>query len=151
LEWSPLCIAVGVACWGAPAATLPDAFGVMTRTCGCSWRQLIVGRWWLGWRVDIAELSERLEKLSVRYGELLGFERDPDWFLLKLQEEVGELTQAYLQHTGRARTKGLSAEQIRDTFHQEFADVFCQLLLLARQYDVDLPGEIERKWLAREI
>jgi uncharacterized protein (DUF169 family) len=64
----------------------------------------------LGWRVDIAELSERLEKLSVRYGELLGFERDPDWFLLKLQEEMGELLQAYLQHTGRARTKGRTAE-----------------------------------------
>jgi NTP pyrophosphatase (non-canonical NTP hydrolase) len=100
--------------------------------------------------VDIEELSERLEKISVRYGELLDFERDADWFLLKLQEEMGELTQAYLQHTGRARTKGQTAEQIRDTLHQEFADVFCQLLLLARQHDVDLPREIERKWLSRE-
>ncbi|MEV0285083.1 pyrophosphatase [Kribbella sp. NPDC050820] len=101
--------------------------------------------------MDIAELSERLEKLSVRYGEELGFERDPDWFLLKLQEEMGELTQAYLQHTGRARAKGQSADQIRATFHQEFADVFCQLLLLARQHDVALPREIEHKWLAREV
>lgn len=101
--------------------------------------------------MDIAELSERLEKLSVRYGEVLGFERDPDWFLLKLQEEMGELTQAYLQHTGRARAKGQTADQIRTTFHQEFADVFCQLLLLARQHDVDLPREIEHKWLAREV
>ncbi|MGW1342813.1 pyrophosphatase [Kribbella sp. NPDC002412] len=101
--------------------------------------------------MDIAELSERLEKLSVRYGEVLGFERDPDWFLLKLQEEMGELTQAYLQHTGRARAKGQTADQIRATFHQEFADVFCQLLLLARQHDVDLPREIEHKWLAREV
>jgi NTP pyrophosphatase (non-canonical NTP hydrolase) len=67
-----------------------------------------------------------------------------------LQEELGELTQAYLQHTGRARAKGLTAEEIRAGFHQEFADVFCQLLLFARQYDVDLTGEIERKWLARE-
>ncbi|TCO52142.1 hypothetical protein EV646_1011139 [Kribbella antiqua] len=101
--------------------------------------------------MDIEELSERLEKISVRYGELLDFERDADWFLLKLQEELGELTQAYLQHTGRARTKGQTAEQIRDTLHQEFADVFCQLLLLARQHNVDLPGEIERKWLVREV
>ena len=105
----------------------------------------------MGSRVDITELSERLEKLSVRYGEVLGFERDPDWFLLKLQEEMGELTQAYLQHTGRARTKGQSPDQIRNTFHQEFADVFCQLLLLARQHDVDLPTEIEKKWLAHEL
>ncbi|WUJ68568.1 pyrophosphatase [Kribbella soli] len=101
--------------------------------------------------MDLETLSERLEKLSVRYGERLGFERDPDWFLLKLQEEVGELTQAYLQHTGRARSKGSTPDQIRDTFHQEFADVFCQLLLFAKQHDVDLPAEIESKWLVYEV
>jgi NTP pyrophosphatase (non-canonical NTP hydrolase) len=100
--------------------------------------------------VDVEPLSERLEKLSLRYAERRGFERDPDWFLLKLQEEVGELTQAYLQHTGRARAKGSTAEQIRDSFHQEFADVLCQLLLFAKQHDVDLPAEIERKWLVYE-
>jgi NTP pyrophosphatase (non-canonical NTP hydrolase) len=100
--------------------------------------------------VDLVELSQRLEKISVGYGERLGFVRDPDWFLLKLQEEVGELTQAYLQHSGRARTKGATPEQIRDTFHQEFADVLCQLLLFAKQHDVDLPAEIESKWLVYE-
>src|SRR5438132_791997 len=97
------------------------------------------------------DLSRRLEKISVGYGERLGFVRDPDWFLLKLQEEVGELTQAYLRHTGRARSKGATAEQIRDTFHQEFADVLCQLLLFAHHHDVDLPAEVERKWLVHEV
>ena len=95
-------------------------------------------------------MSERVEKLSARYGEYLGIERDGDWFLLKLQEEMGELTQAYLQVTGRARTKGQTSEEIRDAFQLEFADVFCQLLLLARHFDVDVPTEIERKWLSHE-
>jgi len=104
----------------------------------------------LGVGMDLEQLSERLEKISVGYGERLGFDRDPDWFLLKLQEEVGELTQAYLQHTGRARAKGATPDGIRDTFHQEFADVLCQLLLFARRHDVDLPREIERKWLVYE-
>jgi NTP pyrophosphatase (non-canonical NTP hydrolase) len=100
--------------------------------------------------VDIQKLQDRLEKISVGYGEHLGFDRDPDWFLLKLQEEVGELTQAYLQHTGRSRPKGATAEEIRDAFHQEFADVLCQLLLFAYQHNVDLPAEIENKWLVYE-
>ncbi|MGW7682654.1 pyrophosphatase [Kribbella sp. NPDC054772] len=100
--------------------------------------------------MDLKHLQDRLEQISAGYGAHLGFERDPDWFLLKLQEEVGELTQAYLQQTGRARTKGATTEQIRDTFHQEFADVLCQLLLFAKQHDVDLPAEIERKWLVYE-
>ena len=100
--------------------------------------------------VDLVELTARLEKISVGYGERLGFDRDPDWFLLKLQEEVGELTQSYLQHTHRARSKGATPDDIRVTFHQEFADVLCQLLLFAHQHDVDLPQEIERKWLVYE-
>ncbi|GAA1582943.1 MazG nucleotide pyrophosphohydrolase domain-containing protein [Kribbella sancticallisti] len=100
--------------------------------------------------MEITELAERVEKLSARYGEYLGIERDGDWFLLKLQEEVGELTQAYLQVTGRARSKGKTAEEIRDAFQLEFADVFCQLLLLARHFEVDLQREIERKWLSHE-
>lgn len=104
---------------------------------------------WLS-RVEINELSERIEKLSARYGEDLGFERTGDWFLLKLQEEVGELTQAHLQITGRARTKGRSSAEIRATFELEFADVLCQLLLLARHHDVDLPDAVDRKWLAHE-
>ena len=105
----------------------------------------------MGGVVEIMELSDRLEKLSARYGEHVGFERDGDWFLLKLQEEIGELTQAYLQVTGRSRSKGKSAEELRDAFQlEEFADAFCQLLLFARQFDIDVPREIERKWLSHE-
>jgi NTP pyrophosphatase (non-canonical NTP hydrolase) len=100
--------------------------------------------------VDINELSDRAERISARYGEHLGIERDGDWFLLKLQEELGELTQSYLQVTGRARTKGLSEAEIREGFELEFADVLCQLLLLARHHEVDVPAAIERKWLIRE-
>ena len=63
---------------------------------------------------------------------------------------MGELTQAYLQHTGRARAKGLTADEIRAGFHQEFADVFCQLILFARQHNVDLPARSTRNgWHAR--
>lgn len=100
--------------------------------------------------MEITELSERVEKLSARYAEYLGIERDGDWFLLKLQEELGELTQSYLQVTGRARTKGKTPGEIRDAFQLEFADVLCQLLLLARHFEVDVPREIERKWLSHE-
>ena len=67
--------------------------------------------------MEISELSKRVEKLSARYGEHLGIERNGNWLGLKLQEEIGELTQAYLQVTGRARTKGKTPDEIRDGFH----------------------------------
>ncbi|HEU4946632.1 MAG TPA: pyrophosphatase [Kribbella sp.] len=100
--------------------------------------------------MEIAELAERVEKVSRRYADAMGLARTGDWFLLKLQEELGELTQSYLQVTGRGRAKGSSADQLRQSFEQEFADVLCQLLLLARHFDVDVEREVEHKWLSYE-
>lgn len=97
--------------------------------------------------MDIKALSDAVEQVSQRYAEKFAIERDATWFILKLQEEVGELIQSYLMLTGKARIKGKSAEEIRAEFHKEVADVFCQTLLLARFYDVDLEKEIEEKWL----
>jgi NTP pyrophosphatase (non-canonical NTP hydrolase) len=50
--------------------------------------------------------------------------------------------------TGKARAKGKSAEEIQSEFHKEVADVFCQTLLLARFYGIDLEKEVEEKWLS---
>ena len=99
--------------------------------------------------MDLRELSRDVEKVSERYAEAFGIRRDDTWFLLKLQEEVGELTQAYLMRAGQARAKGLSADELHAGFAVEIADVLCQTLLLARHFDVDVPAEIERKWLSR--
>ncbi|MFG2075387.1 hypothetical protein [Nonomuraea maritima] len=46
--------------------------------------------------MDLRELSDEVESISSRYAARLGIERDDTWFLLKLQEEMGELTQAFL-------------------------------------------------------
>ena len=41
--------------------------------------------------MDLKQLTEEVETVSHRYAERNGFHRDATWFLLKLQEEVGEL------------------------------------------------------------
>ena len=99
--------------------------------------------------MDLRELSADVEKVSERYAEVFGIRRDDTWFLLKLQEEVGELTQSFLMRAGQARGKGLSPEELHAGFAAEIADVLCQTLLLARHFDVDVAAEIERKWLSR--
>lgn len=99
--------------------------------------------------MDLRRLSDDVETVSQRYAETFGIRRDSTWFLLKLQEEVGELTQAYLMQSGQARPKDLSPAELTANFHAELADVLCQVLLLARHHDVDLPAEIDRKWLSR--
>src|SRR6266699_2442349 len=97
--------------------------------------------------MDVKQLSEEVEQVSQIYAEKFAIERDATWFVLKLQEEVGELIQCYLMLSGKARAKGKSAEEIQAEFHKEVADVFYQTLLLARFYGVDLEREVEEKWL----
>ncbi len=63
-------------------------------------------RWFTGAMDDDAPLTlpalgERVEAVSALYARKFGVDRDPDWFMLKLTEEVGELTQAFLVATGR--------------------------------------------------
>ena len=99
--------------------------------------------------MDLRGLTSDVEAISERYAQAHDFVRDDAWFLLKLQEEVGELTQAYLMRTGQARDKGLSAAEIEAGFRAEFADVLCQLLLMAAHHGVDLEAEVDRKWLYR--
>jgi NTP pyrophosphatase (non-canonical NTP hydrolase) len=97
--------------------------------------------------MEIARLTEDVETISKRYAEHFGIRRDETWFLLKLQEEVGELTQAYLAKTGQARARERSPQQLEADFRAELADVLCHVLLLARHHEVDLATEISHKWL----
>jgi NTP pyrophosphatase (non-canonical NTP hydrolase) len=99
--------------------------------------------------MDLRQLTDDVETISQRYAEVFNFERDDAWFLLKLQEEVGELTQAFLMRRGQARSKGLTPDELEAGFRAEIADVLCQLLLMARHYEVDVAAEVERKWLYR--
>lgn len=98
--------------------------------------------------VEIAKLRADVESVSAHYAERHEIRRDDDWFILKLNEEVGELTQAYLARAGQARDKGRSAEERDADFRAELADVFAQVLLLAQRFEVDIAAEVERKWLA---
>ncbi len=97
--------------------------------------------------MDIHDLTEKIETMSQNYSKKFEFERDSDWFVLKLQEELGELIQSYLMVKGKARLKGKSTEQIHEEFENEVADVLAHVLLLARHFHVDLDKIFEGKWL----
>lgn len=94
-------------------------------------------------------LMTQFETASAAYAGIHGISRDPDWFLLKLQEEMGELTQAWNRATGRGRKKGRSEEELRRDLADETADLLGHILLFARENGLDLPAAIERKWLFR--
>jgi NTP pyrophosphatase (non-canonical NTP hydrolase) len=97
----------------------------------------------------LKELAARFEQASARYATLYEVHRDDAWFMLKLHEEVGELTQTFNRLTGRGRTKGRSADDLRQDLADEAADVLGHILLLAHQHDLDLASAVERKWRFR--
>ncbi len=97
----------------------------------------------MGARLTFAEVSEAAARISDVYAGKFGIDRDNDWFLLKLQEELGELSQAHLRLSGRGR--GAASEQDRA---DEAADVLCMLLLYCRRFGIDPDEAVRRKWLA---
>ncbi len=97
--------------------------------------------------MTIKQLTEQVEKVSLHYTEKFDIKRDSNWFVLKLQEELGELTQSYLMMTGKAKKKGKTEKELKEDFEKEVADVFCHVLLIAKNHDIDLEKVIEEKWL----
>lgn len=97
--------------------------------------------------MDIQKLSEDVEEVSKTYSKKFNIERDADWFVFKLQEEIGELTQSYLMLRGRARQKGKNVEEIREDFEGEVGDVLAHILLLIKHFNVDIDKVIEKKWM----
>ncbi len=97
--------------------------------------------------MDISLLSEEVEKISKKYTSHYKIKRNGDWYVLKLQEEIGELIQSYLMLKKKARSKGKTQREIKKDFENEVADVFCHLLLLSKFHKVDLEKAIKEKWL----
>lgn len=93
--------------------------------------------------LTLADLSADAARISDIYAANHGIDRDEDWFMLKLQEELGELAQAHLRLSGRGR--GQATEQDRA---DEAADVLCQLLLYCRRFGIDPETAVRRKWLS---
>lgn len=89
-------------------------------------------------------LADRLEAISAAYAATYSIDRGGDWFLLKVQEEMGEMTQTWLTRTGRSRRDEADGEA---QLPAEVADVLCQLLLFARAAGIDLDAAVRDKWL----
>ncbi|HEY8617018.1 phosphoribosyl-ATP pyrophosphohydrolase [Phenylobacterium sp.] len=93
--------------------------------------------------MTLAEISDAAAQISDIYAGKYGIARDDDWFLLKLQEELGELAQVHLRLSSRGR--GEASEQQRA---DEAADVLCTLLLYCRRFGIDPDAAVRRKWLS---
>ena len=82
--------------------------------------------------MHLNDIAARIEKLSAQYAEVYGIERSAEWALLKLTEEVGELTQAHLTATGQSKDRGRSKAEHRQELAAELGDVIGMCLVYVR-------------------
>lgn len=92
--------------------------------------------------MNLSDLNADVLRISDIYAAEHGIERDRDWALLKLQEELGELTAEHLRMSGRARGAA-DAGKLGD----EAADVLGMLLIYCDRAGIDLEQAMKRKWL----
>lgn len=95
---------------------------------------------------NLGLLTQKFETASQKYCKAYGIERNDDWILMKLQEEVGELLQAWLMLTKRGRDKGQTPDELKQMVASETADVLGMILTFANAQDIDLNKYIEKKW-----
>ena len=92
--------------------------------------------------MDLKGLQADVLRISDIYAAEHDIDRDRDWALLKLQEELGELTAEHLRLTNRARGAP-DAQALGD----EAADVMGMLLIYCARSGIDLEEAMQRKWL----
>lgn len=98
-------------------------------------------------RATFGELSDRIGRAGELYARVHNIARTPDWYLLKLTEELGELTAEHLIINGQARPNADGLGGTREALENEAADLFGQFVLYLRANDIDIEAAIERKWL----
>ena len=92
--------------------------------------------------MKLTDLQADVLRISDIYAREHSIDRDRDWALLKLQEELGELTAEHLRLTQRARGAA-NAQALAD----EAADVQGMLLIYCDHAGIDLEAAMQRKWL----
>jgi NTP pyrophosphatase (non-canonical NTP hydrolase) len=92
--------------------------------------------------LDLKALQADVLRVSEFYAREYTIDRSADWALLKVQEELGELTAEHLRLSGRARGAP-DAGKLGD----EAADVLGMLLIYCDQAGIDLEQAMQRKWL----
>ncbi len=87
-------------------------------------------------------------KTELNYGKKFAIEIDEDYTLLKLYEEMGELSQAILINRKKCRPEKYPGPEIaKQKLGEEMADVLGLLVTNAKLLDIDLEKALEKKWL----
>jgi hypothetical protein len=92
--------------------------------------------------MTLDDAADHCEAAFAAYASRNNIRRDEPFYIMKMQEELGELTRHYLEMTGREAPSG---EQRRE-FEGDCASLVGNALILAKRFGVDLPARLKEKF-----
>jgi NTP pyrophosphatase (non-canonical NTP hydrolase) len=97
------------------------------------------------------DIQQKVVENAIRYGKEYNVKIDEDFALIKLYEEVGELSQAILIHRKKSRPEKHVAENVsKREVAKELADVVGMAIVNAHLLNIDLEDAIDKKWINKE-
>ena len=101
--------------------------------------------------MDFKKIQKDILKNSKQYSKRHKVKLDADFSLMKLSEEVGELTEAYLILKKKARAeKFVSPKIAKKNVGKELADVIGVVVVLADALKINLEDAIDKKWIHKD-
>ena len=97
--------------------------------------------------MELNEAAEYCETGWNAYAKAHSIDRDDSFYLLKLQEELGELTRRFLEL--RRQESVVDSGKLREKFAGDCASIVGNALILARHFAVDLETHIRAKFAVR--
>ncbi len=86
--------------------------------------------------------AAQFEQASQKYAANNAINRSSEWCALKMQEELGGLTQIWMKWAGPGRRKGRSENELHQDMSDEAADLLGHVLLFAHLNDISLEATI---------
>lgn len=96
--------------------------------------------------MTLKDVERNTKKIIDGYCLKHSISPDADWYIMKMQEELGELMAAHLKLTGRGRTKDKSKDELEQNFRDEIADVIAITILFAQHQGIDVENSLKEKW-----
>jgi len=97
------------------------------------------------------DIQQKVVESAIRYGKEYNVKIDEDFALIKLYEEVGELSQAILIHKKKSRPEKHIAENVsKREVAKELADIVGMAMVNAHLLGIDLEEAIDKKWISKE-
>jgi NTP pyrophosphatase (non-canonical NTP hydrolase) len=100
--------------------------------------------------MDLKEIALHCEKAWSQYAEKFQIHRDDEFYLFKMQEELGELTRAFLELRGSEKKRKTTMDELKQKLASDIASLVGNALILAHHFDVDLESNIKFKFPVTE-